>query len=245
MSTQDIVAKLWRLCDVLRDDGITYHQYVTELTYLLFLKMAKETSTEEQIPEGHRWDDLRGKAAPQRLEHYKLTLVHLGAHGSRLVQEIFANASSFIKKPATLSTLVTEIDQYVDTDGGAASVVPHLYALVTQTTRGAVAAFVNRSQVGQEAALGQLRVLQQQRALDITIAVQPGAQPEVSLKERVGGDEKTVDRAARIERTLRHGRTPFSRRPGEPARPAGPALSRGRRQQSRDQKTRTTASVRR
>ena len=38
MSTQDIVQKLWNLCNVLRDDGITYHQYVTELTYILFLK---------------------------------------------------------------------------------------------------------------------------------------------------------------------------------------------------------------
>ena len=37
-NTSDIVAKLWSLCHVLRDDGITYHQYVTELTYLLFLK---------------------------------------------------------------------------------------------------------------------------------------------------------------------------------------------------------------
>ena len=42
MNTQEIVAKLWNLCNVLRDDGITYHQYVTELTYILFLKMAKE-----------------------------------------------------------------------------------------------------------------------------------------------------------------------------------------------------------
>jgi tRNA A37 methylthiotransferase MiaB len=42
-STNDIVQKLWNLCHVLRDDGVTYHQYVTELTYLLFLKMAKET----------------------------------------------------------------------------------------------------------------------------------------------------------------------------------------------------------
>ena len=40
MGTQDIVQKLWNLCNVLRDDGITYHQYVTELTYILFLKMA-------------------------------------------------------------------------------------------------------------------------------------------------------------------------------------------------------------
>jgi len=109
--TQDIVAKLWNLCNVLKDDGVTYHQYVTELTYLLFLKMAKETATEDQIPDGHRWDDLEGLPAPDRLEAYKKTLIHLGGHGSRLVQEIFANASSFIRKPATLSTLVSEIDK--------------------------------------------------------------------------------------------------------------------------------------
>ena len=51
MSTQDIVQKLWNLCNVLRDDGITYHQYVTELTYILFLKMIKETGTEEKLIE--------------------------------------------------------------------------------------------------------------------------------------------------------------------------------------------------
>jgi type I restriction enzyme M protein len=50
--THDIVAKLWNLCNVLKDDGVTYHQYVTELTYLLFLKMAKETGTEDQLPAG-------------------------------------------------------------------------------------------------------------------------------------------------------------------------------------------------
>src|SRR6185295_836738 len=109
--THDIVQKLWNLCNVLKDDGVTYHQYVTELTYLLFLKMAKETGTEEQIPTGYRWDDLEEKAAPDRLEHHKLTLIHLGSHGSTLVKEIFGNASSFIKKPATLSTLVAEIDK--------------------------------------------------------------------------------------------------------------------------------------
>ena len=55
MNNQEIVAKLWNLCNVLRDDGITYHQYVTELTYILFLKMCKETGTEGAIPEQYRW----------------------------------------------------------------------------------------------------------------------------------------------------------------------------------------------
>jgi type I restriction enzyme M protein len=109
--THDIVAKLWNLCNVLKDDGVTYHQYVTELTYLLFLKMAKETGREEQILAEYRWDALEAQSAPDRLNAYRHTLVELGKHESTLVQEIFANASSFIKKPATLSTLVTEIDK--------------------------------------------------------------------------------------------------------------------------------------
>ena len=111
MTTQDIVGKLWNLCNVLKDDGVTYHQYVTELTYLLFLKMAEETGQHDQLPAGNRWADLTAQSAPERLEFYKKTLIHLGSHGSMLVKEIFANASSFIKKPATLSTLVTEIDK--------------------------------------------------------------------------------------------------------------------------------------
>ena len=49
MSTVDIVQKLWNLCNVLRDDGITYHQYVTELTYILFLKMLDETGEENTL----------------------------------------------------------------------------------------------------------------------------------------------------------------------------------------------------
>lgn len=52
MTTQEIVSRLWNLCNVLRDDGITYHQYVTELTYILFLKMANETGAEGRFAEG-------------------------------------------------------------------------------------------------------------------------------------------------------------------------------------------------
>jgi hypothetical protein len=54
--TRDIVQKLRNLCNVLRGDGIKYLQYVTELTYLLFLKMMKETGKGDQFPEGHHWD---------------------------------------------------------------------------------------------------------------------------------------------------------------------------------------------
>ena len=106
----DIVGKIWYLFKILKDDGLTYYQYVTELTYLLFLKMAKETATEEHLPEGYRWDDLERKAPHERYEFYRILLIHLGGHGSSLVNQIFDNASSFIKKPTTFSTLVTDIN---------------------------------------------------------------------------------------------------------------------------------------
>ena len=109
-ATHDIVAKLWNLCNVLKDDGVTYHQYVIELTYLLFLKMAKETGTERQLPEGYCWDDLE-EQTEKPLEFYKELLSYLGSHGSMLVKEIFTDAYSSIKKDRTLSTLVTEIDK--------------------------------------------------------------------------------------------------------------------------------------
>ena len=62
MTTSDIAAKLWNLCNILKDDGVTYHQYVTKLTYLLFLTMARETSSEDQLPADHRWADLEARA---------------------------------------------------------------------------------------------------------------------------------------------------------------------------------------
>ena len=71
MTNQEIVSKLWNLCNVLRDDGITYHQYVTELTYILFLKMAKETRTEDSIPENYRWDCLVQKSGIELKSFYK------------------------------------------------------------------------------------------------------------------------------------------------------------------------------
>jgi len=109
-TTQDIVQKLWNLCNLLRDDGITYHQYVTELTYLLFLKMIKETDKEKQIPEGYRWDDLKDKDGIDQLNFYKIMLVHLGSAGSDRVQAIFANATTTMRQPKNLQKLVQSIN---------------------------------------------------------------------------------------------------------------------------------------
>ncbi len=111
MSTQDLVAKLWNLCNLLRDDGVTYHEYINELTFLVFLKMVQETGREEHIPEGYRWKDLEAYNSATRLDAYKKLLIHLGSHGSLITQAIYANANTVIRKPATLHKLVTEIDK--------------------------------------------------------------------------------------------------------------------------------------
>lgn len=109
-ATLDIVQKLWNLCNILRDDGVTYHQYVTELTYLLFLKMAKETGTEDRLPQGYRWDQLEEAARASDLNYYRELLLHLGTAGSRITREIFAGATTVIRKPRTLAELVSNID---------------------------------------------------------------------------------------------------------------------------------------
>jgi type I restriction enzyme M protein len=109
-STQDIVQKLWNLCHILRDDGITYHAYVTELTYLLFLKMAKETGTEKQIPKGYRWDELSKHEGVELLTFYKKLLVDLGSEGPARVQAIYANAATTFRHPRHLHAVVEAID---------------------------------------------------------------------------------------------------------------------------------------
>lgn len=97
MTTQEIVAKLWNLCNVLRDDGISYQQYVTELTYILFLKMSKETGSEENIPEGYRWDDLKDLDGIELKEFYDELLKDLGTLGRGRIEQIYAGARSEIR----------------------------------------------------------------------------------------------------------------------------------------------------
>jgi type I restriction enzyme M protein len=111
MTTTEIVQKLWNLCNVLRDDGITYHQYVTELTYILFLKMAKETGAESKIPKGYRWDDLTEKDGTKLHKFYRELLLKLGTEGKNRVQQIYVNAHTNIDEPKNLKKIITDIDK--------------------------------------------------------------------------------------------------------------------------------------
>lgn len=110
MNNQEIVAKLWNLCNVLRDDGITYHQYVTELTYILFLKMAKETSTDGQIPKNYRWDELVSKQGVDLKKFYNELLNHLGENSSGRIKQIYSGARSNIDEPKNLEKIIRSID---------------------------------------------------------------------------------------------------------------------------------------
>ena len=110
MNNQEIVAKLWNLCNVLRDDGITYHQYVTELTYLLFLKMMKETGQENRLPEGYRWDDLVSKQGIELKNFYRHLLLNLGTNGEGAVAQIYGNAQTHIDEPKNLRKIIVSID---------------------------------------------------------------------------------------------------------------------------------------
>ncbi|MFC4076167.1 class I SAM-dependent DNA methyltransferase [Salinithrix halophila] len=111
MTTREIVQKLWNLCNVLRDDGITYHQYVTELTYILFLKMMKERKQEAAIPEKYCWDRLRALHGEEMYRHYRELLTHLGTEAEdELIRQIYHNASTNIGEPKNLEKIIRSID---------------------------------------------------------------------------------------------------------------------------------------
>ncbi len=128
MTTQEIVSKLWNLCNVLRDDGITYHQYVTELTYILFLKMAKETDKEKDFPklpleqvndkgtieiveEQYSWDLMTSKKGTELKSFYTKVLSTFGAKGEGNVKDIFNGAISNINAPANLAKIISNINE--------------------------------------------------------------------------------------------------------------------------------------
>ncbi len=112
--TREIVAKLWNLCNVLRDDGITYTDYVTELTFLLFLKMLAETGHEERLPKDYRWEKLARGEGLEQLEYYRQLLLDLGnpkKTKDAVVLAIFTDAQTKLRKPTNLKALTDAIDK--------------------------------------------------------------------------------------------------------------------------------------
>ena len=114
MNTSSLIQKVWNFCHTLRDDGVGYGDYLEQLTYLLFLKMAHEYAQEPynrdtQIPKAYDWAALRGKTGEPLEAHYLATLHQLG-NGPGMLGAIFFKAQNKIQDPAKLSRLVQMID---------------------------------------------------------------------------------------------------------------------------------------
>jgi type I restriction enzyme M protein len=111
-STQ-LVQKLWNYCNILRDDGLSYGDYVEQLTFLLFLKMADEQARPpfnkpSPIPKGKDWPALLAKDGDELEIHYRHTLEELGKR-SGMLGVIFRKAQNKIQDPAKLRRLIVDL----------------------------------------------------------------------------------------------------------------------------------------
>lgn len=118
-NTADIVAKLWKECKTLQSAGVSYSNYVNELTYLLFLKMYQEqlgqkNSKFQPLPNGFSWSTLVKTEEGDQLKYYKKMLIELGDFEitkNPIVRAIFTDAVTHIRLPKDLKTLTSNIDK--------------------------------------------------------------------------------------------------------------------------------------
>src|SRR5512145_1447403 len=104
----DIVQKLWGFCHTLRHDGIDYGDYIEQITYLLFLKMADEKGIE--LPKGCDWRALKDKSGTELTDGYVDLLRTLGKQRG-ILGDIYAGAQSRFNNPVNLKRLVALIDE--------------------------------------------------------------------------------------------------------------------------------------
>jgi type I restriction enzyme M protein len=111
--SQQLVQKLWNYCNVLRDDGLSYGDYLEQLTFLLFLKLAHEQtqppySRPSSIPQEFTWPTLANKSGDDLEVHYRHVLDSLGRHPGML-GVIFRKAQNKIQNPARLEHLIKNL----------------------------------------------------------------------------------------------------------------------------------------
>ena len=98
--TSSIVSKIWGMCGPLRDDGVSYGDYLEQLTYLIFLKMSDEYSKppynrQTGIPEGFAWVDMNTLTGAELEEQYKRTLEKLGNRAAYSARSFKALSTRF------------------------------------------------------------------------------------------------------------------------------------------------------
>ena len=104
----DVVQKLWGFCHTLRHDGIDYGDYIEQITFLLFLKMADEKGI--TLPKGCDWPKLRDRSGTALVDHYVDLLRTLGKTPG-ILGDIYAEAQSRFNNPVNLKRLVNLIDE--------------------------------------------------------------------------------------------------------------------------------------
>jgi len=108
----EVSRKIWSLSNVLRDDGIVFHKYMSELTYLLFLKIADQTGRDSALPQGCRWPNLVNHPMRGLVGSYRKMLTRLGEDSkSRIVCEIFGFPTTVFAHDENLHKVVHEIDR--------------------------------------------------------------------------------------------------------------------------------------
>ena len=114
-NTSTIISKVWGMCNPLRDDGLSYGDYLEQLTYLIFLKMSDEYAKppykrQTGIPDGFSWEDMCLLKGAELEEQYRATLEALGEQGG-ILGKIFKGAVNKISNAAILSRIVNMIDK--------------------------------------------------------------------------------------------------------------------------------------
>lgn len=109
MTTNILVAKIWSFCDTLRDDGLSYTDYLEQLTYLLFLKMAYEKVNKYDLPSGCDWQTLKNKKNIEIGGFYEDILKKL-SESEGMLNKIFVGAQNKIHDSAKLKKLINLID---------------------------------------------------------------------------------------------------------------------------------------
>ena len=131
MNSSALVQKLWNYCNVLRDDGMSYGDYVEQLTYLLFLKMADERTKPPHnqpslIPAQHAWPSLLTRDGGELFDHYRHALEELGKSSGTLAL-IFAKAQNKFQDPAKLRRVIVDLINEEDWSSMSADVKGDAY----------------------------------------------------------------------------------------------------------------------
>lgn len=131
MTAEQIISKVWSYCNVLRDAGVSYGDYLEQLTFLIFLKMADEYmkppySRDIDIPEKYRWSELRKKKGAELESLYLELLQNLGKRKGMLGQ-IFTKAQNKIQDPAMLHKVIDMIDKENWVSGVSTDVKGEIY----------------------------------------------------------------------------------------------------------------------